>query len=87
MYPKSAPSKLATFRAFANESIQDLTDPAVLMTADSFDVPPFSGVEVNGSAGLVFGGLAVRDADLGGQAAVPCGLVEVAFDGLLGAPP
>ena len=45
------------------------------------------GVEVDCAAGLVFGGLAVRDADLGSQAAVPGGLVEVAFDGLLGAPP
>ena len=42
---------------------------------------------MNRSAGLVFGGLAVRDADLAGQAAVPGGLVQVPFDGLLGAPP
>ena len=48
------------------------------------------GVEVDCAAGLVFGGLAVRDADLAvcAQAAVPAAaLVEVAFDGLLGAPP
>ena len=45
------------------------------------------GVEMDRAAGLVFGGLAVRDADLAGQAAVPGGLVQVPFDGLLGAPP
>ena len=59
------------------------------------------GVEVDRAAGLVFGGLAVRDADRVDQAvlAVAAGdpdrgdaaaageLAEVAFDGLLGAPP
>ena len=58
-------------------------------------------VEVDRAAGLVFGGFAVRDADRVHQAvlAVPAGdpdgghaplageLAEVAFDGLLGAPP
>ena len=59
------------------------------------------GVEVDRAAGLVFGGFAVRDADRVDQAvrAVAAGnpdrgdaaaageLAEVAFDGLLGAPP
>ena len=51
------------------------------------------GVEVDGSAGLVLGGLAVRQADRGqvfggpGDAAVAGELDEVAFDVLLGAPP
>ena len=59
------------------------------------------GVEVDRAAGLVFGGLAVRDADRVDQAglAVAAGnpdrghaaaageLAQVAFDGLLGAPP
>ena len=44
-------------------------------------------VEVDCAAGLVFGGFAVRDADAVGQVAAAGGLVEVAFDGLLGAPP
>ncbi len=44
-------------------------------------------MEVDRAAGLVFGGFAVRDADLDGQVTVPGELVEVAFDGLLGAPP
>lgn len=42
-------AKQFTLRAFSNESLQDLSDPAVLFTLDSFDPPPFSGVEVNGT--------------------------------------
>ena len=59
------------------------------------------GVEVDRAAGLVFGGLAVRDADRidqaglavasgdpdRGDAAAAGELAEAAFDGLLGAPP
>lgn len=36
-------------RFFSNESMTDFTDPAVLLTIDSFDTPPFSGIEANGS--------------------------------------
>jgi hypothetical protein len=42
-------AKLAAVRAFSNESMTDFTDPGVLLTVDSFDPAPFSGVEVNGS--------------------------------------
>ncbi|MBI4859510.1 MAG: S-layer homology domain-containing protein [Candidatus Riflebacteria bacterium] len=42
-------AKLARVRAFSNESMTDLTDPGVLLTVDSFDPAPFSGVEANGS--------------------------------------
>ena len=59
------------------------------------------GVEVDRAAGLVFGGLAVRDAyrvdravlpspqgtQIGEHATAAGELAEVAFDGLLGAPP
>ena len=52
------------------------------------------GVEVDGAAGLVFGGLAVRHATGDGRSSPGQGmprrageLAEVAFDGLLGAPP
>ncbi|MBI4872852.1 MAG: S-layer homology domain-containing protein [Candidatus Riflebacteria bacterium] len=36
-------------RAFSNESMTDFTDPAVLLTIDSFDSAPFSGLEGSGS--------------------------------------
>lgn len=39
-------TKNLNFRAFANESATDLTDPNVLFTVDT--LAPFSGVEVNG---------------------------------------
>ena len=44
-------------------------------------------VEVDRAAGLVFGGFAVGDAHAVGQVAAAGELVEVPFDGLLGAPP
>ena len=70
-------------------------------SAGSIAVQAEQGVEVDGSAGLEFGGLAVGDADRGdeavfavaagdpdwGHAAVAGQVAEVAFDGLLGAPP
>jgi hypothetical protein len=39
-------TKRMNFRAFANESATDLTDPNVLFTVDT--LPPFSGLEANG---------------------------------------
>lgn len=44
-------AKLATVRAFSNESMTDSKDPAILLTVDSFDPAPFSGVEVDGTIG------------------------------------
>ena len=42
-------AKQFTLRAFSNEGLTDLDNPGVLFTLDSFDPPPFSGIEVNGS--------------------------------------
>lgn len=42
-------AKLATVRAFSNESMTDSKDPAILLTVDSFDPAPFSGVEADGA--------------------------------------
>lgn len=44
-------AKLATVRAFSNESMTDSKDPAILLTVDSFDPAPFSGIEADGVIG------------------------------------